>query len=69
MSFIRVRTIDNKDLWLNLEQVGAFSFAPEEKICLIEMTGGEPHQVSMEEFSKIEPLLKARPHGAKFKKK
>ena len=59
MSFIQVTTIDNKNLWLNLDQVCAFSYSPDEPICLIEFSGGEPHQVSMEEFSKIESALKA----------
>ena len=61
MKFLQVKTIDNKDLWLNLDRVGAFSFSPEERICLVEISGGEPHQISMEEFRRIEPALKARP--------
>lgn len=69
MSFIHVKTIDNKDLWLNLDQVGAISFSPEDHFCLIEISGGEPHQVSMDEFTKIEPLLKARQEKPKPKKK
>ena len=60
MSFIHVKTIDGKDLWLNLEQVSAFTYLSDEQICLIEISGGEPHQISMEEFSRVEPLLAAR---------
>ena len=60
MSFIHVRTIDGKDLWLNLDQVCAFSYSGEEHICLIEISGGEPHQISMNEFSKIQPLLEMK---------
>lgn len=57
MSFIHGKTIDDKNLWLNLDQVSAISCSAEEPICLIEVSGGEPHQISMEEFSKIEPIL------------
>ena len=59
MSFILVKTIDDKNLWMNLAQVSAFSYSEEEHICLIEISGGEPHQISMEEFSRVEPFLTA----------
>lgn len=69
MSFIHVRTIDDKNLWLNLERVGAFSYSPQEHICLIEIPGGEPHQISVDEFSKIEPILEAQQDKFKYKNK
>ena len=69
MSFIHVKTIDNKDLWLNLDQVCAFSYSEEEHICLVEISGGEPHQISMAEFSKVEPLLAARQEKVHARKK
>ena len=56
MSFIHVKTIDDKNLWLNLDQITAISCSAEEPICLIEVSGGE-HQISLEEFAKIEPIL------------
>ena len=59
MSFIHVKTIDNKNLWLNLDLVSAVSSSAEDSICLIEVSGGEPHQISMEEFARIEPILEA----------
>ncbi len=59
MPFIHVKTIDNKNLWLNLGQVSAISCSAEEPICLIEVSGGEPHQISLEEFARIEPILEA----------
>jgi hypothetical protein len=57
MSFIHLRTIDGKELWLNLERVTAFSYSDDEHICLIEISGGEPHQISKEEFEKLKPYL------------
>ena len=57
MSYIHVQTIDGKHLWLNLERVSAFSYSDEEHICLVEISGGEPHQISLEEFAKVEPRL------------
>ena len=60
MSFIHVKTIDGKELWLNLGQVTAFSYSGDEKICLIEISGGEPHQISMSEFSKIKSTLETK---------
>lgn len=60
MVYVHVKTIDGKNLWLNLDQVAAFSYADDEHICLVEISGGEPHQISLEEFSKVEPLLERR---------
>jgi hypothetical protein len=57
MTFIHVNTIDGKNLWLNLDQVCAFSYSPEDSICLVEISGGEPHQISLEEFSRIQYRL------------
>jgi hypothetical protein len=67
MPFIHVKTIDDKDLWINLAQVTAFSYSPDEPICLIEISGGEPHQISMEEFDKFKSLV--LPRSAKKTKK
>ncbi len=69
MSFLQVKTIDDKHLWLNLDQVAAISYSLEESICLIEISGGEPHQISMEEFSKIEPVLRSRQEKRRVRKK
>lgn len=60
MAFVHVQTIDGKNLWLNLDQVSAFSYSDEEHICLVEISGGEPHQISLEEFSKVERILADR---------
>jgi hypothetical protein len=60
MTYVHVQTIDGKHLWLNLERVGAFSYLDDEHICLVEISGGEPHQISIDEFSRIEPLLAGR---------
>ncbi len=57
MKFVHLKTIDNKELWLNLEQVCAFSYENENSICLIELSGGEPQQITRDEFAKIEPFL------------
>jgi hypothetical protein len=67
MSFIQVKTIDGKELWLNLSQVTSLSFTPGEEICLVEMSGGEPHQISTDEFAKLKPFLE-KPKSKKFRK-
>lgn len=57
MKFIHTKTIDDKELWLNLELVCAFSYENENSICLVELSGDEPQQIPMDEFMKIEPFL------------
>ncbi len=66
MAFIHVKTIDNKNLWMNLDRVSAISCSAEESICLIEVSGGEPHQISLEEFAKIEPILEFHEEKASY---
>jgi len=68
MSFVHLKTIDGKELWLNLGQVTSISFSPGEEICLIEFSGGEPQQISLEEFEKVKPLL-SKSHSSESKKR
>lgn len=60
MFFHEAKTIDGRVLWVNLDNVTSFSWDPGESICLVEVTGSQPHQISREDFLKLKPFLVKR---------